>query len=176
MNLDNTHPQAEEVVKKTKSRNLSIFEFYKILQLECIVSELRTKIYPKIKDKNFWKGVYENKKLTVLDISARNPVNNQSLPSIFSDEEIMADYRKEIFGTGGYPKFIYKNAEQENSQASLDHQCYYNKGVDVTCLYFNEVKLGKVKFHQPLSKTITVSFLDNEQGVELPITDVTRIL
>lgn len=175
MSLDNLQTQ-EEAVKKPKSRNLSIFEFYKILQLECIVAELRTKIYPKIKDKNFWKGVYENKKVTVLDISARNPVDNQPLPSIFSDEEILADYRKEIFGTGGYPKFIYKNADQEHSQSYLDHICYYSRGTDVTCLYFNEVRLGKVKFHQPNSKTVSVIFPDTPQGIELPITNVTRIL
>lgn len=167
---------ANENVLKTKSRNLSIIQFYKILQLEAIVAELRCKIYSKIKDKNYWKGVYEHKKSTILDISSRNQVNNQPLPSIFSDDEIMAEYKKEIFGEGGYPKFIYKNLEQENSQSYYDHLNYYSKGADVSCIYFSSFKLGKVKHHQPQSKVVTVIFDDIASEVELPITDVTRII
>ncbi len=164
------------VSQKQKSRNLSIYEFFKILQLECIVAELRTKIYPKIKDKDFWKNVYENKKITVLDIASRNKVNNQPLPSIFTDEDILKELKEEVFGQGGYPKFIYKNDEQATSQGYLDHQYYYAKYSDVLCNYFGEIKVAKVKFHQPPSKLVTVTITDNNEEVQLPITDVTRIL
>lgn len=168
----------QEETKKTKSRHLSIFDFYKILQLECIASDLRSKFYPKIQDKEYWKKVYINKKTTVEDISSRNKVNNQPLPSIFTDDEILQTYRSEILGQGGYPKFIYKNSENEISQGYLDSQYYYSKGVDVLCIYFDETKTGKVKFYQPGSNIVTVKFIDSniEEEVALPISNVTRII
>lgn len=167
-------PEESTTVKKSKSRNQSIFEFFKTLQLECIVAELRTKIYPKIKDKEFWKGVYENKRITVLDIASRNKVNGHPLPSIFTDEDILKEYKDEVYGEGGFPKFIYKNSEQEYSQGYLDHNYYYAKGVEVLCNYFNEPKIGKVKFHQAGSPEVSV-YIDKAEVI-LPIKDVTRIL
>jgi hypothetical protein len=176
MSIENYSESPEEsaIAKKQKSRNQSIFEFCKTLQLECIVAELRTKIYPKIKDKEFWKGVYENKRLTILDIASRNRTNNHPLPTIFTDDDMLKEYKDEIFGEGGFPKFIYKDETQEYSQGYLDHNNYYAKGVDVLCNYFNEPKIGKVKFHQANSHTVTV--LINKEEVILPIKDVTRIL
>lgn len=168
--------QEEQEVKKAKSRHLSIFDFYKVLQLECIVAELRSKFYPKIQDKEYWKKVYHSKKLTVEDISLRNKVNNQPLPSIFTDEEILQEYRKEILGEGGFPKFIYKNKENENSQGYLDYQYYYAKNADIVCEYFNETKTGKVKFHQPTSSTVTVNIPGIQGDIVLPTSKVTRIL
>jgi len=161
------------IVKKAKVLHKKPFPDHLMIK---ILTSVMNKYLNEHLDKNYWRGVFENKKATVLDISARNQVNNQPLPCIFTDEEIMAEYRKEIFGTGGYPKFIYKDENQEFSQSYLDHLNYYSKGADVTCSYFGEVKLGKVKFHQPNSKTVTVTFGDNSDGIELSITDVTRIL
>jgi hypothetical protein len=168
--------QSNSIANKQKSRNLSIYEFFRILQLECVVAELRAKIYPKVKDKDYWKNVYENKKITIIDIASRNKVNNQPLPSIFTDDDILKEIKDEIFGQGGYPKFIYKNKDQENSQGYLDHQCYYAKNSDVLCSYFGESKIGKVKFHQPQSKLVTVIIPDVSEEVQLPISEVTRIL
>jgi hypothetical protein len=172
--MDNQIENLNEV-SKNKSRHLSIFDYYKILQLEYIVAELRTKFYPKIGDKEFWKKVYNNKKVTIEDISLRNKVNNQPLPSIFTDEEMFNSYKEEILGSGGYPKFIYKNSDNEISQGYLDSQYYYAKGVDVVCNYFGETKIAKVNSYSPNSKIVSIKISDNE-NIDIPITDVTRIL
>lgn len=161
-------------IKKEKSRHLPIYEFFKILQLEAIIADLRSKIYPRTKDKDFWKKVYENKKNTVLDIASRNKVNNLPLPSIFTDDEIMDEYKQEIFGDGGFPKFIYKDEEQEYKQGHFDFINYYARKSDVACKYINEIKIGKVKYYQPNSKFVSV--IINDQEYELSINDVTRIL
>lgn len=175
MNNNIENPRDLVTVRKEKSRNLGIYEFYKILQLEAIVAELRAKIYPRIKDKNFWRKVYENKKKTVFDISERNKVNGIPLPSIFTDGDQYEAYKKEIFGDGGYPKFIYKDKDQEQQQGFYDCINYYAKGSNVACKYLDDIKIGTVKYYQPYSKNVTV-ILENGETVELEIKSVTRIL
>lgn len=160
--------------KREKSRNLRIFEFFKILQLEALCAELRSKIYTKTSDRNFWKKVYEFKKKTVQDIAERNKVGDQPLPSIFTDEDMYRDYCKEIYGTGGFPTFLYKNKENEYLQAPYDSEYYYAKGSDVSCKHLDQILIGQVEFHQPSSNQVTVKVKD--EVMTFPITDVTRIL
>lgn len=175
MNDYSVDPRENVQIKKTKSRDLDIYEFFKILQLEALVAELRSKIYPKVKDKGFWKKVYENKKKTVFDIAERNKVGNTPLPSIFTDEGIMESYKGEIFGEGGYPKFIYKDKEQEYVQGFYDCINYYAKGSKVACKYYDEIKIGVVKYYQPHAKSVTI-ILDSGDSVEFETKNVTRIL
>lgn len=175
MNISNEDPREEVVVRKQKSRDLDIYEFFKILQLEALVGELRSKIYPKIKDKNYWKKYYENKKKIVLDIAERNKVGNTPLPSIFTDEGILESLKQEVYGDGGFPKFIYKDKEQEYVQGFYDCVNYYAKGSRVACRYLDEIKIGVVKYYQAHSKTVSVT-LDGNENVEFEIKNVTRIL
>ena len=160
--------------KKSKSRNLGIYQFFEIIQLEAIVADLRSKIYPRIKDKNYWKKVYEYKKKTTSDIAERNKAEGVELPSIFTDEEVLKSYKSKIFGEGGYPKFLYKDKEQELQLSYYDSQNYYARGSDVLAKINGEVKIGKVHYYQPNQKTIKISH--DEGIVELSINLVTRIL
>lgn len=159
---------------KKKSRNLGIYQFFEILQLEAIVADLRSKIYPRIKDKNYWKKVYEYKRKTTSEIAERNKIEGVELPTIFSDEEVFKSYSAKIFGDGGYPMFLYKDKEQELQQSYYDSQNYYAKGADVLAKVEGEVKIGVVKYYQPNSSTVTVDFNGSEK--ELDIKLVTRIL
>lgn len=164
----------EEENRKEKSRNLRIFEYFKILQLEALCAELRGKIYTRSKDRNYWRKVYEHKKKTVQDIAERNKVDGQPLPNIFSDEEIYRDYSNEIYGNGGFPTFLYKNQENEYLQGPYDSQYYYSRGADVSCKHLGEVKIGVVAHYQG-GKEVSVEFPTGEI-VEFNITAVTRIL
>lgn len=161
--------------KKEKSRHISVFEFFKILQLEAIVADIRGKIYYRAKDKNYWKKVFESKKKTVLDIAERNKVNNIPLPSIFTDSEMYEEYQKEILGEGGYPSFIYKNKDDEQNQGYYDSINYYQRGSSIACKYLNEIRFGVVESYKPYSSVVSVK-LENNLKLELPIKDVTRIL
>lgn len=176
MNYNNENTQNEVAGnKREKSRNIGIYQFFEILQLEAIVADLRSKIYPRIKDKNYWRKVYEYKKGTTFDIAERNKVEGIELPTIFTDDEMLQEYKNRIFGSGGYPHFMYKDKEQELSQSYYDSQNYYAKDSDVICKDNDGVvKIGKVKYYQPNSKKVKVT-LDNKV-VELDINRVTRIL
>lgn len=158
-----------EIVKKEKSRHQSTFEYFEALQLECICADLRSKIYPKIKDKDFWKKTREGKKVTILDIATRN-----SLPSIFDDDQLEQALRQKIYRQDSYPNFIYKNPNDQMNKEYYDLMYYYNKGAEVRCEIYGEMKVGKIKDYKPFEKNVTVIIDEKEE--KLPISKVTRIL
>ena len=93
--------------QSTKTRDISIYTFFEKLQEEWVVAELRYKIYPKKKDREFWKKVMEGKKEKINNIADRN-----AIPSIFSNNEIKQVLYQRIYTEGGLPNFIYKNEDQ----------------------------------------------------------------
>jgi hypothetical protein len=167
-----------EAAAKSKSRNQSTFEFFEMLQIECLVAELRIKIYPKLKDKEYWKKkVYEGKKATILDIANRN-----RLPTIFDDDQLEQALKQRIYRADSYPIFVYRDENHRNNQEYYDLLYYYNKGSEVRFEYFGEVKVGRVKDYRPFSKEILISFeeIEDDKKVQkeekFPVAKVTRIL
>jgi hypothetical protein len=158
-----------EGIAKSKSRNQSTYEFFETLQVEYLNAELRVKIYPKLKDKEYWKKVCEGKKATILDIANRN-----RLPTVFDDDQLEQALKQRIYRNESYPIFVYRNEDHKNNQEYYDLLYYYNKGAEVRFEYFGEVKVGRVKDYRPFSKEILLSFDDKED--RLPVSKVTRIL
>lgn len=156
-------------VAKQKSRNQSTYEFFEILQIEYLVAELRVKIYPKLKDKEFWKRTCEGKKATILDIAGRN-----RLPTVFDDDQLEQALKQRIYRNESYPLFVYRDENHKNNQEYYDLLYYYNKDAEVRFDYFGEVKVGRVKEYRPFSKEITLIFDGKED--KLPVSKVTRIL
>lgn len=62
-------------------RNISTSEYFKILQLEYLLYEMRSKIYPFGKDREKFKSIMEYKKVKIADISSKN-----DLTSIFDSD------------------------------------------------------------------------------------------
>ena len=56
----------------SKSRNLSVVELFEILQSEYVVCELRAKIYPLDKHKDYWRDLMEKKRTKIIDIAKKN--------------------------------------------------------------------------------------------------------
>lgn len=158
-----------EIAKKEKSRHQSTFEYFEALQLEWICADLRAKIYPRIKDKEFWKKTREGKKVTILDIATRN-----SLPSIFDDDQLEQALRQKIYRQDSFPNFIYKNAEDRMNKEYYDLMYYYNKGSEVRCEIYDEMRIGKIKEYKPFEKDVAIFIDDKEE--RLPLSKVTRIL
>ena len=59
-------------VEVNKTRDVSLYELFKILQIEYIHNELRYKIYPSKSDKIFHEKVMKYKKTKIEDIALRN--------------------------------------------------------------------------------------------------------
>lgn len=159
-----------ESLKKEKSRHLSVYQFFQILQLEWIVADLRSKIYPKKKDKEYWNKVKEGKEKIFEQIAEKN-----HLPTIFSDEEMRRLLEMEVYKPQGLPNFLYKNDENRGAQEPFDLTYYYSKGAEVRFDVFGEQKIGKVKSYLPYQFTIIVTSLEGEDFT-VRIESVTRIL
>lgn len=158
-----------EQVKRPKSRNLSTFQFFEILQIEWLVADLRSRIAVKLKDKEHWKNVKEGKKQTIEAIGDRN-----QLPTIFTDSDFKASLEKRIYTPNTHPNFHYKDESHKQLQGYWDMLYYYKVGVEVRFERFGEICVGKVKSFQPLSTQIEIDY--NEESLKLPISEVSRIL
>ena len=156
----------------TKSRHLSTYEYYEIVQIEYICAILRAKIYPKPQDKEYWNKVATSKKVVIENISERN----RQLPSIFTDSDLESALQRRVYRENTYPIFVYKNEEQKLNQEYLDLCYYYGKGSDVRFLDEDsgEYVVGKVKEYKPFSSTLIVIY--NEKEVKTKVETTRRIL
>ncbi len=158
---------------KKGDRNLSVLEFFKELQREYFVAEIRSKIYPRLKDKTYFKErVMRGKKNVIEDIAKKN-----NLVSIFSNQEEYDKFRLEIYGERGKPKFQYKNKKIRLEFEEKDNLYYYyiKSEVRVFSKEENREDLGKIKFVNLNADLIEVE-LENENIIVTNLNNVTRIL
>lgn len=97
-----------------KTRNLSVAEYYSVIQQEYLIAEFRKKIYYNPKDKNYYQRVMSHKEDKIRDISVRN-----HLESIFTNPDLMTEMRGNLFDYWGRPKF---------NMTPTDIQNYYSPG------------------------------------------------
>lgn len=117
-------------MEKRKSRQLSFIEFFENLQREYIIAELRYKIYPKEKDKNYYKNrEMDGKRATIENISARN-----NLKSIFNDSDVYRQYHDEMIKGWGLPNFLYRDEADKERRRHQDIINYFYKGSVVSVL------------------------------------------
>ena len=96
-----------------KNRNLSVAEYFLIIQKEYLIAEFRKKIYFSKNDKIYYQRVMDGKKNKINDIAKRN-----RLDSIFNNSEKMEEMRAELFDKLGKPKFEMSPTDIENDYAS----------------------------------------------------------
>lgn len=99
---------------KNKTRNLSVAEYFLVIQKEYLIAEFRKKIYFSKNDKNYYQRVMNGKREKIEIISKRNRLDN-----IFNNSAKMEEMRNELFDRLGKPKF-------EMSQTDIDN--YYAIG------------------------------------------------
>lgn len=96
-----------------KNRNLSVAEYFLIIQKEYLIAEFRKKIYFSKNDKIYYQRVMDGKRNKINDIAKRN-----RLDSIFNNSEKMEEMRDELFDKLGKPKFEMSPTDIENYYAS----------------------------------------------------------
>ena len=92
-----------------KTRNLSVAEYFHVIQKEYLIAEFRKKIYYNPKDKNYYQRVMNHKKKKIQDIARRN-----NLASIFNSDRKMSEIHSEIFDCLGKPKFNMSDTDIDN--------------------------------------------------------------
>jgi hypothetical protein len=131
-----------------KKQNLSTLQYLDKLNIEWWVNNFRKKIYPKIKDKEYYKRVCELKKNRIIEISQRNNID-----CIFDNEEKMRLLNNKFKVDGGIPLFEGLN--------NLDLVNYYYPNSD--CRVFLGNSEGKPIFFIGKIK----SFLKDLNSVEV---------
>lgn len=154
-----------------KSRDLSIIEYFERLQLEYIVAELRRKIYPKKRDKEYYERVMEGKKDKIEDISVRN-----QLDSIFTDKEILSRYYSQVYREG-LPDFTYRSEKERKMLEEKDIENYYCIGESFKVkISENEYKIGELRSVDRKSKIAKVKLRYQEEIITCSIGNISRIL
>lgn len=111
-----------------RNRVIPFREFYDCLQREYIVANLRSKIYERQKDRDYY--IYremEGKERTIKAIASRN-----NLPSIFTDSGLKKRFESEIYNEWGLPNFIYRSDSDRANRRPKDILAYFHKGVEVS--------------------------------------------
>lgn len=156
--------------KKEKTRKLSVYEFFQILQIEWIIADLRVRIYPLETDKIYWNKVKEGKRRIIDNIAEKN-----MLPTIFVDDEMKRALEHKVYRDKGIPNFLYRDEENKQKQEPLDLIYYYIKGADVRFEYFGELKIGKIKSYIPPNTYCLIEYEDSKE-LKVELTEVTRIV
>lgn len=152
-----------------KNRVQKFSDFFACLQREYLVAELRQKIYPKQKDKDYYlHREMEGKKKTIESISARN-----NLPSIFTDSWLMERYKSEIYNEFGLPNFIYRSSEDRLARRPKDILAYFHRGVQVRAMTDDGFVTGVVIWTDLDNNTVTIDI--NGQSQMLPFDNLQRI-
>lgn len=158
------------VKSKYKDKNQTIIEFFESLQNEYVVAELRSKIYPKQKDKKYWRDrVMKGKKDTIQQIAERN-----NLPTIFNDQRVRDTVYFNIYDISGFPKFVYKNDEEKRELQDRDFWNYYMKNAE-----FKIDQSGTIGYLNEVDRDIEIAELklkDTGEMLEKKLSEIARIL
>ena len=152
-----------------KSRPLSPYQFFEVVQIEYICAKLRARIYKAKKDKEFWNKVAEGKRVKIEEIADRN-----GLPSIFTDSDLNDTLTKRVYVENNSPCFIYRDEQHKLEQEYYDLFYYYGIGKEVRFLFDLEMVVGIVEVYKVFSPTILVKYKENI--LTLPTKQVMRIL
>ncbi len=154
-----------------KTRDISIIQFFEVLQKEYIVAELRKKIYPKLNDKNYYSRLMSQKKVKIEDISSRN-----NLPNIFNDEYTKREYYSMVYNTQGIPTFIYRDDAERRKLQGKDFEYYYSLNADVKVVTQTQTVVGKIDDTDLEANVVYVKIKGSKQTVPCHTSNVTRIL
>mgnify|MGYP003661215877 CR=1 FL=1 len=161
----------EQTKTTQKTRHLSIYDFFEVLQLEYLTAELRKRTYGKLKDREYHAKVMKFKKQKVSDISSRN-----SLPSIFSCDKTRNYLLAKFHNEHGMPNLTYRDEEEKSRIYQKDRENYFSKGAEVRVFCDSETVVGEI-YKVNLEKSIIfVKKRGGDQVVPFHTEYVTRII
>lgn len=159
--------------KTDKTRDLSTYDFLEALQIEYVVAQLRRKIYPKAKDKNYFTRVMDFKKRKIDDIVSRN----KYVPTLFTDSTVKETIYNKVYGEFGFPNFFYKDEAVRAEMEEKDVRYYYMKDVEVKFLTEgNDVLVGTLYSVSPDLLSALIKVEGERVTRKIPTRNIARIL
>lgn len=161
----------KERLNRVKGRRLTFLEFFEVLQIEYIVAELRSKIYPNPKDQKYYKErEMEGKKAIIIEISSRN-----NFKDIFNDNLTKIKYYSQIYNDWGLPNFIYRNQKDRDIRRKSDIYNFFKKNCEVSVkLDDGSICKGTISYVN-LEKAL-VSVKTEEKTITVPYEMVSRMI
>ena len=145
---------------KEKTRNIPFCEYFDNLQREYIVAELRYKIYPRERDKSYYRDrEMMGKRKTIEDISLRNNLSN-----IFNSPEKYKKFKSEIYNEIGLPNFIYRNEEDRAKRRPQDIINYFYRDIEVSYYEGDSLVRGKILYTDVVKKVCLVKKSETDYG------------
>lgn len=162
--------------KREKTRDLHIYDYLEILQVEYVSAELRSKIYPKAKDKAYYRErVMVGKKEKIFDICS--PERNPGLPNIFTNEDEKARIYNLVYNDWGLPNFHYRNDEHEEMFAHQDFENYYMSNSKIRIKQENgEVNVGTLVKVDKKNDIAVIKERGQEKCRQISLKHIARIL
>jgi len=108
-----------------KSRDLSLTDFYSVLQQEFISYYVRSKIYPPEYAKK-----YDNYCICKRDKIEKIGVKN-CLPSIFNMESLKSKYVDSFLNAYGMPNFEYRDENSRRIMGKYDKDYWFSAGTSI---------------------------------------------
>ena len=144
--------------------NKSVYQLFETLQFEYEVCILRSKIYPIVKHKEYWKDTAEKKKEKILDIAKRN-----NLPCIFDNEQIRKTFREKVYSDTGLPNFYYPDFQKQEQQKYWDTVNYFRVDSEVKFYDMGFAKVGTVKSIDLKNNKIVIKYTNTEGDCECQV-------
>lgn len=112
-------------VDTNKSRDLSLADYYEILQKEYISYHIRAKVYPE-EYANKYRKYCVCKREKIEKISNKN-----GLPSIFNLMSLRQRFFDEFFNLYGLPNFEYRDEKSRHIMGRWDKEYWFGTGVSI---------------------------------------------
>ncbi len=154
-----------------KSRNIPVGRYIEILEEEAIQALIRSKIFTKKKDKNFWRTTFEKKCEKIEDLCENNNIQPLTI-----SEKRWKDAVNRVVPESGLPKFTYSSEAQRLGNGyypglqELDERYYF--GVDSEVIH-NEELYSIVIVDK---ESCTIKNQKTESVLRLPKSDIRRVL
>jgi len=155
--------------KGEKSRDISLSDFFTILQVEWLSYWTRAKIYKKDFADNYAK-ICEGKRFKIESIAQRN-----NLPCIFTNSDYLKKYIDKFMPEYGLPNFQYKDQEIRDKMERWDKYYFFNKGCSVKFKYGGSIYTGVVAINKRKECMLVVNSPEFVE-LELHYNNVSKIL
>ncbi len=143
-----------------KDRDQTVSQFLDSLQQEYFISEIRSKIYPKEKDKRYYKKLMKYKREKIEKIQSMH-----SLLTIFNSEELRNEYIHCIYPDVGLPKFDMNEQDIRN---------YFSNGSLVKINENGTIKTGIIMSSDLKNNIIAVKLRGDSKSRPFICSQITR--
>lgn len=168
--------QFSENRNQRKSREQKFSEFFETLQLEYIVAELRSIIYPEGSRRDKSLEIMKAKKEKIQDIAIRNQMET-IFPDIFLgcnklfNQKLKERLYSYVYPEFGFPNFIYRDEEHKGQLDWFDFKHYYKRGEEFEV---NGVGVGVLQDVNKESDSFYIKF--NDEVLTFTSNEIKRVI